>query len=437
MEEIENEDQPKSGISNRKKFFSNVWFQFSLSLILIVLLFISILYSDIFLSQEKSINKEFKSKASSIFNGIVMTRKWNAMYGGVFVEKKEGIQSNPYLKNPDIETIDGKIFTKKNPALMTREISEIAEKEGVFKFRITSLILLNPNNAPDEFEKESLLSFENGTAEAFIKEDINGIPFYRYMAPLLVDETCLKCHDNNGYKVGDVRGGISVKFSILEAEQELKRSRIVTIALFIATMALIILLITRLVFNLYKRLSEAEQKLKELLNTDALTGLSNRRFLMGWLFEEIERARRYKRDLCCIMMDIDFFKKLNDTFGHQAGDEVLRTMGEILKSISRSSDIAGRYGGEEFIVLLPETDIEGALAAAEKMRSEVENTEIVITGDKTVKITASFGVSRLCTEDDMPLEEKATDLVERADKALYKAKAEGRNRVCRNETEDC
>lgn len=437
MDELKIEDQPKYSHKNKKKIFTNVWFQFSLSLLLVVLLFITTLYSGIFLNQEKSINEGFKSKAGSIFNSIVLTRKWNAMYGGVFVEKKEGIKSNPYLKNPDIETVDGKIYTKKNPALMTREISEIAEKEGAFKFHITSLKLVNPNNLPDEFEKQSLQSFENGVTEAFIKENIGGVPYYRYMAPLHVDETCLKCHDDKGYKVGDIRGGISVKFSISEAEQELKRSKTITIALFIATMVLLTWLIIRLVFKLYKRLSEVEQKLKELLNTDALTGLSNRRSVVGGLYEEVERARRYKRDLCCIMIDIDYFKKLNDTYGHQAGDEVLRVMGEIMKSISRSSDLTGRYGGEEFIVLLPETDMDGAIAAAEKMRSEVENTEIAITDDKTVRITASFGVSRLCTEDDMPLEKKAAELVGRADKALYKAKAEGRNRVCRDEGEVC
>lgn len=433
MDEIKIEDLPKSASSNRKKIFSNVWFQFSLSILLIMLLFTSTLYSGIYLSQEKSINEGFKNKGNSLFNSIVLTRKWNAMYGGVFVEKTEGIQSNPYFKNPDIESVDGKTYTMKNPALMTREISEIAEKEGVFKFHITSLKLVNPNNAPDEFEKQSLLSFEKGAAETFTKEDINGIPYYRYMAPLHVDETCLKCHDGKGYKVGDVRGGISVSFSIMDAQQELKKSRAITIALFIATMVILTWLIIRLIFKLYIRLSTAEQKLKELLNTDALTGLSNRRSVVGGLYEEVERARRYKRDLCCIMMDIDCFKKLNDTYGHQAGDEVLRVMGEIMKSISRSSDLAGRYGGEEFIVLLPETDIEGAMAAAEKMRSEIEKTEIAISEDKKIRITASFGVSRLCTEDDMPLEKKAADLVGRADMALYKAKAEGRNRVCRDE----
>lgn len=431
MDDIDIEDRLNSSHPNKKNIFTNVWFQFSLSLLLIMLLFITTLYAGIFLRQEKSINEGFKNKANSLFNSIVLTRKWNAMYGGVFVEKKEGIQSNPYLKNPDIESVDGKIYTKKNPALMTREISEIAEKEGSFKFHITSLKLVNTNNVPDEFEKQSLLSFENGVTETFIKENIGGVPYYRYMAPLHVNEACLKCHNNNGYKVGDIRGGISVKFSIEDTEHELKKSRIITITLFIVTMVLLTWLIIRLVFKLYKRLSKAEEKLKELLNTDALTGLSNRRSVVGGLYEEVERARRYKRPLGCIMIDIDHFKKINDTYGHQAGDEVLRVIGEIMKSIFRNSDLTGRYGGEEFIVLLPETDIEGTMAAAEKIRAEVENAEIVIAEKEVIRMTSSFGVSCLCEDDDMPLEKKAADLVGRADKALYKAKAEGRNRVCK------
>lgn len=431
MDDIDIEDLLNSSHPNKKNIFTNVWLQFSLSLLLIMLLFITTLYAGIFLRQEKSINEGFKNKASSLFNSIVLTRKWNAMYGVVFVEKKEGIQSNPYLKNPDIKSVEGKIYTKKNPALMTREISEIAEKEGSFKFHITSLKLVNINNAPDEFEKQSLLSFENGVTETFIKENIGGVPYYRYMAPLHVNEECLQCHNNNGYKVGDIRGGISVKFSIMDTERELKKSRIITIALFIATMVLLTWLIIRLVFKLYKRLSKAEQKLKELLNTDALTGLSNRRSVVGGLYKEVERARRYKRPFCCIMIDIDHFKKINDTYGHQAGDEVLRVIGKIMKSIFRNSDLTGRYGGEEFIVLLPETDIEGAMAAAEKIRAEVENAEIVIAEKEVIRMTSSFGVSCLCEDDDMPLEKKAADLVGRADKALYKAKSEGRNRVCK------
>ena len=105
MDDIDIEDLLNSSHPNKKNIFTNVWFQFSLSLLLIMLLFITTLYAGIFLRQEKSINEGFKNKASSLFNSIVLTRKWNAMYGVVFVEKKEGIQSNPYLKNPDIKSV--------------------------------------------------------------------------------------------------------------------------------------------------------------------------------------------------------------------------------------------------------------------------------------------------------------------------------------------
>lgn len=430
---MQKDNNPGKTFEFKKEFRGNIWFQFSMSLILIVLFFVITLYSGVFLNQEKSINHEFKSRARSIFSSIVMTRKWNAIHGGVFVEKKEGVVSNPYLKNPDIEATNGKTYTMKNPALMTREISEIAEKEGAFKFHITSLKLVNPNNAPDDFEKQALMSFENGEKEVFKRESDNGVPYYRYMAPLIVEQSCLKCHYDKGFQVGDIRGGISVRFPITEAQIELRKARIITLALFFTTIILMTWLIIRLVFKLYRRLSKAEKQLIQLLHTDPLTGLSNRRSLMGGLHEEVERARRYNRSLCCIMMDIDNFKKLNDTYGHQAGDEVLRTIGESIRSVCRSSDITGRYGGEEFIILLPETDIEGAFAAAEKMRSEIEKTEISISKDINLKITSSFGVSCLKDKDGIPVEEKSADLVKRADLALYRAKAEGRNRVCIDE----
>jgi len=99
------------------------------------------------------IDEENVIRASTLLSSIILARKWNANHDGVYVEKKKGDKSNPYLTDPDIKTTDGKVYTKKNPALMTREISEYAEKEGLFKFHLTSLNLLNPANKPDDFEQ--------------------------------------------------------------------------------------------------------------------------------------------------------------------------------------------------------------------------------------------------------------------------------------------
>ena len=156
--------------------------------------------------------------------------------------------------------------------------------------------------------------------------------------------------------------------------------------------------------------------------TDALTGLNNRRQFELRLKEQFAAANRQNTPLCAIMTDIDFFKKFNDTYGHSVGDEVLKITANVIKSGLREYDIASRYGGEEFCILLPQTNIEEAKIVAERMRSAVSEAELSV-GDKKLKITISVGLAELDIKD-MP-----EDLYMKADRALYNAKENGRNRV--------
>lgn len=161
---------------------------------------------------------------------------------------------------------------------------------------------------------------------------------------------------------------------------------------------------------------------------DALTGLNNRRQFETRLNQEVASAKRQEKPLCAIMMDIDFFKKVNDTYGHVAGDHVLKTVSGVIKKALRESDIPSRYGGEEFAILLPFTKIDEAFAVAQRLRQAVEKTPVDVPDEKgdtavTIKVTISLGVYEY-TEGDTPQE-----LYQNADKALYQAKANGRNRV--------
>ena len=122
---------------------SRLWRSFLLNISLVVLLFILGIFLGGFISNQQLIEKEQLSRARAHFYSIVLTRLWNAQHGGVYVEKREGVESNPYLENPDIATVDGRVFTKKNPALMTREISALAEGSDELQFHITSLNLKN------------------------------------------------------------------------------------------------------------------------------------------------------------------------------------------------------------------------------------------------------------------------------------------------------
>jgi diguanylate cyclase (GGDEF)-like protein len=166
--------------------------------------------------------------------------------------------------------------------------------------------------------------------------------------------------------------------------------------------------------------------------TDELTGLPNKRAFQEAMRKESARAARFKHDLSLVILDIDNFKQVNDTHGHLQGDEVLRVIGKILAEESRGIDTPARYGGEEFVVALPETDREGALEVAERIRERIEAVVIpMVEGDGEMRITASIGSA---TMPAPPAD--VQDLVAAADGALYEAKRGGKNRVVVAETEE-
>lgn len=165
-------------------------------------------------------------------------------------------------------------------------------------------------------------------------------------------------------------------------------------------------------------------KLEHLSKTDVLTGLLNRRALTESLAYELDRARRYGSDLAIILFDIDNFKPINDTYGHDAGDKALQAVTETLKRLLRKADIAGRYGGDEFMMILPETSLAGAESLAEKIRALIADTDLAIEGQHIVKVSLSIGVSSLGPDID-----NIDALVKGADGAMYLSKQSGRNRV--------
>lgn len=166
------------------------------------------------------------------------------------------------------------------------------------------------------------------------------------------------------------------------------------------------------------------KKMEELATRDGMTGLHNFRFFHERLSHEIERGARYNQPLSLILFDIDFFKKVNDTYGHPAGDKVLKGVAAILAASVREIDLAARYGGEEFVLLLINTDAKGAQVIAERVRASIERHIFDIGDGKTLRITSSMGISSVPSDAaDQRL------LISRADSALYLAKKDGRNRV--------
>jgi diguanylate cyclase (GGDEF)-like protein len=176
------------------------------------------------------------------------------------------------------------------------------------------------------------------------------------------------------------------------------------------------------IIELQNQLRDAKEKLIILSRTDSLTGVLNRRAVYEIIDKELTRSVRGKTPLSTIMLDIDFFKKINDNYGHNAGDSVLKELARRIKAELRPYDAFGRYGGEEFLVLLPGVCMGEALSAAERIRDVIRGKPFDTTSSE-ITVTASFGVA------EFDFKESSDALVNRADVALYKAKRSGRDRV--------
>ena len=180
------------------------------------------------------------------------------------------------------------------------------------------------------------------------------------------------------------------------------------------------------IVTLERSLRAANEENRRLSVTDALTGAFNRRHLMEQVPSEIDRSSRYDHRLSLVMCDVDHFKKINDTYGHQAGDEVLKKVVALLKQKIRTVDWIARYGGEEFVIVLPETSYGNAIKVADNLREALAQLSIEFEG-RTLNVTASFGVTGW--DDKVPAEAMVDAMVARCDACVYDSKANGRNRV--------
>lgn len=385
-------------------------------------------YAGIYFRTQDLVTTRVREQAHSYTDLIIHSRAWNSRYGGVYVEKKPGVQTNPYLErlgvDPDIVTEDGRVYTLRNPAMMTNEIARMFEQESGVAFQLTSLDPVNPDNAPDEWERERLEEFESTDLKEYGEiVDVDGRPMYRYMVPLVVEDACLTCHGVQGYSTGEIRGALSVSIPYERVRSELRLNAVGLAALAVLTLVGIVSVVYVMSVRVVERLEEAEAQLEHLAVTDPLTELWNRRHILDVLKKEFERSRRQGHDLGLIMLDLDHFKDVNDKHGHAVGDLVLRAAAQRMQAVIRDYDTLGRFGGEEFLVVVPETKPDDVASLAERIRRAVSAEPVSGTGEP-MRITVSAGVAMLEENDLTP-----DAVLARADGALYAAKRRGRDCV--------
>jgi diguanylate cyclase (GGDEF)-like protein len=503
---------------------------------------------------KKRITNVIVNNATLQFENIVNIRKWNASYGGLYVKDNGNIKPNPYLKDNHIFTKDDKRLIKINPAWMTRQLSEV-ENINHFSFRIVSRNPLNIKNKSNEFETNGLEHIKGSSSPYYYEFDKDNKEF-RFIGALKTEKSCLMCHKHQGYKEGDIRGGISIYKDITKDIAELKEiniRRTIILSISLITGIIIAILTTRIlsinkeleikikdrtrklqekneyleriknsnkdilvitsgdklldtnsafleffeiesmekflqssdcicdffekvdsseyiyspiiegeswakhilnnhdktfkamikkdnkeyvflltseylidsdeskilvVFSDITELEESSNRLIYQANVDELTKIMNRKSFNRVIEDEILSTRIDNGVLSIIFFDIDHFKSINDTYGHDMGDKVLIELAELVKVHIRESDFFARWGGEEFVVIVKSSS-HGAEILANKLKDMIQIHNFSVPKS----ITCSFGVSGFVDSDS------SESLLKRADKALYIAKESGRNRV--------
>ncbi len=188
----------------------------------------------------QDLRKAFVNRGRAMFKQIVITRRWLARHGGVYVRKAPFVKPSPYMEGADTSTIKGEPITLRSPEVVTREMSELSEKEGISSFRLVSLNPINPANKPDAWEARSLRSFKHGNQESYTLEEEGFGTTFRYMAPIKSEASCMKCHQERAFKVGQVRGGISIEFPV---EGNLVRARGTALTTLVLVLGLGVLMI--------------------------------------------------------------------------------------------------------------------------------------------------------------------------------------------------
>ncbi len=368
--------------------------------------------------------KLIELKAEALGRQTQILRQWIGGHGGVYVEQGEGIEPNPQLSHipeRDIETRTGRQLTLLNSPTVLREILTEFESTSSDQIRLVSENPINPRGELDPWEKTTLEKLQSGSKEVQEQTVKDGANVFRLMYPIKQQQKCKRCHDYQVETEGDVVGGLSILVDRSQTDKVFytltRRMSFAYIGVWFAGA------LGFLLFDLGAR--KMLLKIEFTSTHDALTKLKNRGAIERMHRFCVQVAHRYKQSYSVLLCDVDLFKKVNDSYGHSAGDKALQIMAGTLQKTIRATDVAGRFGGEEFLVLAPNSDIDATLTLAERILQSIREEGIPHTDGEPFHITVSIGVATISHQAN-----DAESILKVADKALYRAKDEGRNRIC-------
>lgn len=354
-------------------------------------------------------------------------RKWGAKHGGVYVPISEHAEPDPYISHlpyRDITTVDGKELTLINPASMLLQIMQDYDELYGLKGRLVSQTPLNPLNLPDAWEAGALEAFSQGAKEKFEINIIDGEPFMRLIQPMRATEGCLKCHIDQGFKLGDILGavGVSVPLASYNEVAAERKQRLWLMFGIVWAMGMGAIWVAGRYWQ--QRIKERigyEERIWHKANIDGLTGIPNRSLFMDRLEQAISQARRDENKVALLFVDLDGFKDVNDTRGHEVGDRLLQEAARRIQTCVRDSDSVSRLGGDEFTIILPGiTKSASATMVASKVLHELSLPYLL--DNRESHLSASIGITLFPQDGD-----NAGTLLRNADTAMYRAKDGGRN----------
>ena len=370
-----------------------------------------------------------KVQARALAEKMVVYRHWNARHGGVYVEADAQTPPNPYLADlpeRDVRTPSGRLLTMVNPAYMLREVFQLEASLLGLSGRITSSRPINPANAADAWERAALLRLAEGEKEVSAVLSGEAGDFLRYLLPLRTEAECLKCHAHQGYKIGNLRGGLSVSVAI-EPLREVRRPQLWLAYAgtgFFWLLGLGIILVGGRRLDLQaRRRSRAEARVRFLDHHDYLTLLPNKSAFFAELEREIVRSRLRDGGFALLLVDIDGFKKINQALGHGRGDSLLRQVGEELRRRVGERGLVGHFGAGAFPVLLPSPSPMSEAGQVARELIEAFQTPFMVDGQE---IFISCGCGITVYPDDG---EEGAGLLQNAAGALQAAKIRGRGQV--------